>query len=94
MATIGKCEHKNKVFLPSRSLVDLPLLSRPSAALHNELQFGGPRGPRPHYFKLFLTMATIAHAITVDAGPFTSHGVRRFYPNTYSTSSPLQILKL
>ena len=32
------------------SLVDLQELDRPSTALHNELQFGGPRGPKALFF--------------------------------------------
>jgi hypothetical protein len=39
------------------------------------------------FFRRFLTMASIAHAVTVDAGPCKSHTARGFYPDTYATSS-------
>lgn len=69
MANINQCDYESNADLPSRSLVDLPYHSRPSVALHNHLKSFGPRGPRPLFFRPFLTMAYLPHAVAVAAGP-------------------------
>ena len=54
MGIIRKFDHEYALVQSYRALVDLNKLYRPSAALHNELQFGGPRGPKALLFDDFL----------------------------------------
>jgi hypothetical protein len=54
MGNKRKFDHKCDLVQSVRSLVDLHELYRPSKALHNELQFGGPRGPKALFFNDFL----------------------------------------
>jgi hypothetical protein len=50
MGNMRKFDHEYDLGQSVRSLVDLHELYRPSTALHNELQFGGPRGPKALFF--------------------------------------------